>query len=277
MDIGIFSLLLIILNLVISYRGFSNHVFFENYLFEIDKILVFKQYKRLISSGFLHVSWTHLAFNMLSLYAFSSVIEIELGGFKFLIIYFLSLIGGNLLALFIHRNHQDYSAVGASGAVSGIIFASIAIFPNMGIGFFLLPINIPSWLYAIVYIGYSIYGIKSSKDNIGHEAHLGGALLGVIVAIFMQPFILQENYVVISIILIPIFVFLYLIITKPHVLLIDSFFIKNHTYYYDIDHKYNEEKFNKQKEIDRILDKINKKGLSSLTNKEKQKLDELSS
>src|SRR6188768_2566188 len=121
-DTGTIGIILIIANLAVSYKGFSNQLFFESYMFEVDRILINKDYKRLITSGFLHVSWTHLIFNMVSLIFFSDSIESNLGGIKFLIIYFASLIGGNLFTLLIHKNHGDYSAVGASGAISGIIF-----------------------------------------------------------------------------------------------------------------------------------------------------------
>ena len=231
---------------------------------------------RLVTSGFLHVSWTHLIFNMLSLYFFSGFIEIYLGGIQFLLIYFASLIGGDLLSLFVHKNHGDYSAVGASGAVCGIIFASIALFPGMGVGFFGLPFSIPGWLYGVIYILYSIYGIKSKKDNIGHEAHLGGALIGMVVALIIQPSAVAENYPTILIIAIPTISFIYLIITRPHILLVDNFFFKAHNDDYSIDHKYNAEKNIQQKEIDYILEKISKSGINSLSKKEKEQLEEYS-
>ena len=275
-DIGIIGLILILINIACSYKGFTNDTFFEGYKFEVDRILVNKDFKRLVTSGFLHVSWTHLIFNMLSLYAFSELIETNLGGVKFLIIYFVSLIGGNLLTLFVHRNHGDYNAVGASGAVCGIIFASIALFPGMGIGFFGLPFSIPSWLYGILYVLYSIYGIKSKKDNIGHEAHLGGALIGMTVALIIVPTAFLENYLTILIIVVPTTTFIYLIITKPQVLLVDNFYFKTHKNHYSIDHKYNEEKRNSQNEIDKILDKISKKGIESLSKKENEKLNKYS-
>lgn len=175
---------------------------------------------RLISSGFLHVSWQHLLFNMFSLYMFSDSVELVLGSGKFLLIYFTSLVGGNLLSLLVHKNHSDYSAVGASGAVSGIIFAAIALQPSIGIGMFF--IFIPGWIYGILFVGISIYGIKSQKDNIGHDAHLGGALIGMLAAIALEPEALRYNYIVISLITIPAMVFIYLIITKPHLLLVDN-------------------------------------------------------
>ena len=275
-DTGIIGLILVIANVDFSYKGFTNETFFNSYKFEVDRILINKDYKRLITSGFLHVSWTHLIFNMISLYAFSGLIESSLGGLFFSIIYFASLVGGDLLSLLVHRNHGDYNSVGASGAVCGIIFATIALFPRMGIGFFGLPFSIPSWIYGILYVLYSIYGIKSKKDNIGHEAHLGGALIGMTVALIIRPAAFLENYITILIIAIPTISFIYLIVTRPEILLVDNFYFKTHKNHYSIDHKYNEEKNNNQKEIDKILDKISKKGLDSLNKKEKEKLKQYS-
>ncbi len=275
-DTGITAIVLIIANIAFSYKGFINHFFFDEYKFEVDKILNKKDYLRLVTSGFVHVSWTHLIFNMVSLYFFSGIIESSLGVLQFLIIYFTSLIGGNLLCLFINKNHGDYSAAGASGAVCGIIFASIALFPGMGIGFFGLLFSIPGWLYGIVYIAFSIYGIKSKKDNIGHEAHLGGALIGMAVALLMNPAAFIQNYVTILIIAVPSIAFIYLIITRPQILLVDNFYFKAHNDDYSIDHKYNQQKNMQQQEIDKILDKISKAGINSLSKKEKEMLKEYS-
>jgi membrane associated rhomboid family serine protease len=270
--IGITGLILVVINIAFSYKGFTNHLFFDNYKFEVDRILVNKDYKRLITSGFLHIGWTHLIFNMISLLAFSGIMESYFGGLRFLIIYFASLIGGDLLSLFVHRQHGDYSAVGASGAVCGVIFASIASFPGLGIGFFGLPFSIPGWAYGILFVLYSIYGIKSKKDNIGHEAHLGGALIGMAVALLMNPSAITENYFTILIIVFPTIAFIYLIITKPHFLLLTTILYNTHKNYHSADHKYNVEKINRQNEIDKILDKINKKGMDSLSKKERQVL-----
>ncbi len=272
---GIVAIIIIITNIIFSYRGFTNQAFFNGYLFEVDKILFSKDYKRLITSGFLHIDWTHLIFNMFSLFAFSGSLESELGAVRYLAIYFGSLIGGNLFSLFIHRNHGDYSAVGASGAVCGVIFASLALFPGMGVdlfGFF----SLPGWLYGLLFVGYSIYGIRSKKDNIGHEAHLGGALIGMIIALLLQPAALVQNFTTIAIILFPTIFFIFIIITRPQALLVDNLFFKNQTDFYSIDHLYNAKKQVEQKEIDSILDKINKHGMASLTKKEKSRLEEYS-
>lgn len=146
----------------------------------------------------------------------------------------------------------------------------------MHISFFGLPLSIPAWLFGIAFVGYSIYGIKSKRDNIGHEAHLGGALVGMLIALLMEPSAIMGNYITILLILVPSIVFMYLIVTRPGSLLIDNFFYNAHQDFYSVDHKYNTDKFRKQSEIDRILDKINTRGIGSLTRKERSILEEYS-
>jgi membrane associated rhomboid family serine protease len=273
---GIISFILILANVIVSYQGFKNRFFYDKYKFRVDAILWHKDYKRLVTSGFLHVNWMHLIFNMVALYFFSGSLELYLGAIRFLLIYFLSLIGGDLLSIFIHRNDPDYDSVGASAGVNGIIFAAIALFPGMSLGLLFIPVSIPGWLFGLVYVLYSIYGIRSRRNNIGHDAHLGGALVGLIVAIIMQPSALINNTWAIIIIMVPSVFFIYMIITRPHILLIDNYFFKKHSDAITVDHKYNIEKINKQQELDRILEKIHKKGMHSLSKKEKQMLDDYS-
>jgi len=273
---GIISFILILANVIVSYRGFKDSIFYNKYKFRVDAVLLYKDYKRMVTSGFLHVNWMHLIFNMLALFFFSDSLELYLGPLKFLIIYFLSLIGGDLLSLFIHRNEGDYDSVGASAGVTGVIFASIALFPDMRISLLFIPVFIPGWLFGLVYVLYSIYGIRSRKSNIGHDAHLGGALIGLIVAIIMQPSALINNTWAIVIIMLPSIFFIYMIITRPHLLLIDNYFFNKHSDAITVDHRYNIEKTNKQREIDKILEKIHQKGMNSLTDKERQILEDYS-
>jgi membrane associated rhomboid family serine protease len=267
------GLLLILVNCIVSYRGFKDSFFFERYVFEVEKLTIYKDYKRLITSGFLHSGWLHLILNMFSLYFFSRSLESTLGGFLFLLVYFISLAGGNLLALYVNRLNSGYRVVGASGAVCGVIFASIALTPGMSIGLFPIPISLPAWIYGLAFVAYSIYGISSKKDNTGHEAHLGGALIGLLVAILIRPSAFVENYIVISIIAIPCIVFLYLIITRPHMLLLGGPFAKRKKPSLTVDQKFNIEKNNRQKEVDAILEKIHQKGMASLSKSEKEKLE----
>ena len=276
-NVGLVSLVLIIINIVFTYKGLKYREVFDQYSFYVDNILLYKDYKRLVTAGFLHVSWTHLIFNMMSLFVFSGSLELFINSNEYLFIYFVSLIGGNLFSLYIHRNHGDYSAVGASGAVSGIIFACIALDPGISVGMFFIPVSIPGWLFAFVFVLYSVYGIHSRRDNIGHEAHLGGALIGLVAAVAVHPSSLLDNYIVILIIMVPGIFFIYMTITRPHLLLIDNLFFKKHkTRIINIDHRYNIDRTNQQENINAILEKIHKKGINSLSKKEKDLLNRYS-
>ncbi|MDN5396141.1 MAG: rhomboid family intramembrane serine protease, partial [Chryseobacterium sp.] len=143
-----------------------------------------KEYIRLISSAFLHADFMHLFFNMLSLYFFQGVVTSFFGNIGFVIIYFGSMILGNLFSLMIYKKQPWYSAIGASGAVSGVIFASIAMAPNeISVNF------LPGWLFGTLYFGYSVYMMLNPKqwDNLGHAAHLGGAFFGLVYSITLHP------------------------------------------------------------------------------------------
>lgn len=273
---GIVGLCIIIVNVWTSYLGLKKPAVFEKYAFRVDKILVNKDYKRLVTSGFLHVSWVHLIFNMITLYFFSNGLETAIGEARFLLVYAGSLIGGNLFALFIHRNHADYTAVGASGAISGIVFASIALFPGIQLGLLGLPFYIPGWIYGLLYVLYSIYGIRSQRDHIGHEAHLGGGVIGLGIALAMYPGVLKINYVPVLCILLPSLLFLLLIILKPGFLLLKPTFRKKEKTYRDMDEKYYTEKQEREELLNKILEKIHRQGMDSLTLKEREILKRLS-
>ena len=268
------TLLIVAANVLFSWKGFKDSVFFERYVFDVDKILIGKEYKRLIASGFLHLGWIHLLFNMFSLSAFNTGVELQLGHLEFLTVYFASLIGGNLFALYIHRHHGDYSAAGASGAVCGVMFASIALFPGMHVGFFGIGFSLPGWLFGIAYILFSIYGIKSKTGNIGHEAHFGGAIIGMVAAIAFYPAALVENFWVILLLLLPSLLFIFLVIKRPEYLLIEGY--SSSGKYHNVEDRYNIEKSKRQQEMDAILEKINQKGMAGLSKKEREKLDEFS-
>ena len=254
---------------IVSYIGFNDRVFFRRYAFSVDKLLKQKDYKVLVTSGFLHVGWLHLILNAFSLYIFSENLAGVISPLQYLFIYVASLLGGNLFSLLVHRNHGDYTSVGASGAVSGIMFAAIALFPGMKIGILFIPISFPAWIFGLAYVLYSIYGIRSRRDNIGHESHLAGALVGLIIAVIMVPDVLVYNTLTVLLIFIPTAIFIFLIFFKPSTLLVDNQFFKKHEFL-TVDDRYNLAKKEKQQEIDRILEKIHRKGMGSLTQKEKE-------
>ncbi|AKK74506.1 protease [Chryseobacterium sp. P1-3] len=177
-------LIIIAVTCILSYRGFNDVALFEKYKFNVGAIENRKEYIRLISSAFLHADFMHLFFNMLSLYFFQAAVTMFFGNIGFLIIYFGSMILGNLFSLIIYKKQPWYSAIGASGAVSGIIFASIAMAPNeISVNF------LPGWLFGTLYFGYSVYMMLNPKqwDNLGHAAHLGGAFFGLVYSIALHP------------------------------------------------------------------------------------------
>lgn len=278
-DAGTIGTILMILTFFTSYKGLRDNHFFEEYLFEVDKILISKEYKRFITSGFLHANWIHFGFNMIALLSFSWSLEEEFGYLKFLLLYFVSMLGGSLLALWIHRHHGDYRAIGASGAISGVVMSSIILFPEGSISLILIPIPIKSWLFGLLFIIISIFGIKNKSDNIGHEAHLGGAITGVLVTLIMAPWVIKENWWIILAILIPVIAFLILIVRNPAVLMVDKYWGENVKSVQNKTAKIrsikSQTRKDKEEELDELLEKIRKHGMNSLSKKEKDRLDEL--
>src|SRR5437867_1045339 len=170
--IALLTFLIIGLTILVSYFGFRSDAVEEKYIFNPERILAGKEFHRLITSAFLHADWWHLLLNMVSLYFFGPAIELTFGKANLLVIYCGSVLGGNLVSLYVHRHH-DYRAYGASGGVCGVIFASILLFPGMRLSAFPLPYPIPTWLWVIGFVLASFYGMKANnKGNIGHDAHL---------------------------------------------------------------------------------------------------------
>lgn len=221
MSIALITIIIIAANVVFSLKGFQDPVFFNRYKFQTGAVLNGKQYDRILTSGFLHVDYTHLIFNMLTLYFFANVViqffaapsyfvygaagmsNITTGYIMFAVVFIAAILAGNLLALFFQKNNPYYSAVGASGGVSGVLFAAIAAYPEMTLGImFVIPM--PGWVFGILYLGYSVYGMQKQLGNIGHEAHLGGAIIGLIVPILFYPEIFTVNKLYILGMLVPI-------------------------------------------------------------------------
>jgi membrane associated rhomboid family serine protease len=141
---------------------------------------------------------------MFTLYFFADVVISWFGPAKFLIIYFISLVAGNLLSISFHKDEPYYSAVGASGAVTGILYAAILLQPNMQLGFFFIPIPLPAYVLGIGYLLYSIYGMKNRVGNIGHSAHFGGAIGGYVTALLFKPSLFQTDTLMVGLLAIPI-------------------------------------------------------------------------
>lgn len=170
---------IIAITAVISFLAPNGSSNFEKYKFNVGAIMNRKEYIRLLSAGFLHADLMHLLFNMMTLYFFGPVILEGFGAVGFIIIYIGSILLGNIFSLFIYQKQPRYSAIGASGGVSGILFAAIAMAPKMSLFLFFIPVPIPGFVFGLIYFGYSVYMMLNPKqwDNLGHAAHLGGAFL----------------------------------------------------------------------------------------------------
>ncbi|MNJ98068.1 Rhomboid protease AarA [compost metagenome] len=199
MGIDLVLLIIIGINALVSYKGFNDVSFFRKYEFHIGSVRAGEQY-RMFTSAFLHADFMHLAFNMITLFFFAPVVIHTLGVIGFLIVYFTSLICGSLLTLYFHKNDYSYRAIGASGAVVGVLFSSILINPDISINF------IPGYIFGVIYLLFSIYGMKSKSGNIGHTAHFGGAIGGFLITLARLPHILYDNTLIVIFLAAPIVV-----------------------------------------------------------------------
>lgn len=188
MDISI-TLIIIVLTGIISFSAFNNDKLKNDLIFyppEINRGQVY----RFITHGFIHADIGHLIFNMIALYSFGEILEQYYvfpqvfgtsGKLIYFILYFTALIVASIPDYFKHRNDYYYRSLGASGAVSAVIFSSILFNPNGGIGLIFLPgLNIPGYIFGAIYIIVSTILAKRGKDNIGHGAHITGAFYGLI-------------------------------------------------------------------------------------------------
>ncbi|MBT8318639.1 MAG: rhomboid family intramembrane serine protease [Gramella sp.] len=207
-ELGLATLVIIAVNVLVSFKGFSDQTFFNKYKFNIAEIKRGSKFQ-IFTSGFLHVDTGHLFVNMLTLYFFANVLIYNLGAIAFLIIYLGSLLIGNLLSYFFHKNDYNYTAVGASGAVMGVLYSAILLQPDMTLGlFFVIPV--PAYIFGIGYLLYTIYGMKRRTDNIGHDAHFGGATGGYLITMLFAPWVFETHLLMVILLAIPIVILFFL-------------------------------------------------------------------
>ncbi|MCR9228166.1 MAG: rhomboid family intramembrane serine protease [Flavobacteriaceae bacterium] len=205
LNLHIATIAIMAANVLVSLRGFNSQTFFDRYKFSISAVQA-GQKERMLTSGFLHVDISHLFLNMFTLYFFAPVVISWFGSIKFLIIYLVSLVAGSLLALVFHKNEPYYSAVGASGAVMGVLYAAILLNPDMQLGIMFIPIPLPAYVLGIAYLLYSIWGMKSRMGNIGHTAHFGGAIGGYATTLLFMPGLFVTDTLIVILLAIPIIV-----------------------------------------------------------------------
>ena len=152
----------------------------------------------LITSGLIHADWMHLFFNMFTFYAFGFALEQMMGSWQFGLMYFLALILSDLPTVFGHKDDFHYDSLGASGAISAVLFSFILFNPMAEIGILFIPFGIPAVIFGGLYLVYCVYASKNSRDNINHDAHFFGALTGLIFTIIFVPGILQNFFSIIA-------------------------------------------------------------------------------
>lgn len=176
--------------MVSGYAIFFDSNLIDHLSFRPRKVLQDKEYYRMITGGFVHGGIGHLLFNMITLFYFGPALEARLGSAGFLILFFGAELAAHGFTLWLHRKSPNYAAVGASGAISGIVISFSIFYPFKLIYLFLIPVGIPAWIFALAFIFFSAYAMTRKGNHqmggIAHEAHLGGALGGIVLTMLLD-------------------------------------------------------------------------------------------
>ena len=165
-----------VLTLITTIMAFSNETLYGKLMLHPYSVSKGKYLYTIITSGLIHKDWMHLAFNMLSFYFFAFQLEGIIGHWQFAVLYFASMILSDLPSIQKHRDDSWYNSLGASGAISAVVFSAILFNPRGEMGLLFLPFTIPAWIFGILYLVYCHFASKHARDNINHDAHFYGAL-----------------------------------------------------------------------------------------------------
>lgn len=193
------TVIIIAITCIVSILCFNGTLNGNKLIFNAYQVWHRKEWYRMLTSGIIHSGWGHLFFNMLTLYFFGRVVEQYfsaafggvLGTVLYVVLYVSALAISSLGDLVKYRDNWNYNALGASGAVSAVLFASILFAPKMGIYIYLIPIPVPGYIFAPLYLLYCWYMAKRNMDNIGHTAHFWGAVYGLLFPIICKPDVLS--------------------------------------------------------------------------------------
>ena len=180
--------IILVVTLATSLAGlYGSPKIIEQSLFRPYWFLRRKQYATIVTSGLVHADLPHLIFNMVTFYFFAFQLEKQIGGARFAALYLMGLVVSDAGTYFKHRNDPDYASLGASGAISAVLFASIVYFPWQKLFIIPIPLPIPAPIFAIGYVAYSWYSARQARGRINHDAHLGGALFGLAFVAITDP------------------------------------------------------------------------------------------
>jgi len=194
------TLVIVVISGIISYQGFNNRSFFDRLKHYPVAEENSKEYYRMLTSGFLHGSWMHLIINMYVLLQFGEIIEYRfvdlfgnMGRIIYVLFYLTAIVIADIPTYLKHKDNPSFSSIGASGAVSAVVFAFIMYYPLQGLTFIFFPFfAIPAIILGIGYLIYSSWASEKGRDNLDHLAHFTGAVYGVLFAIVSNPSILQS-------------------------------------------------------------------------------------
>ena len=195
------TVIIVVITVLVSISAFRSEKTMDDLIYYPPAVTRGGQYYRFISSGFIHADITHLAFNMISFYLFGRFVEekfIEIfspgmGKILYLVLYITALVISLLPTHLKHKHDSNYRSLGASGAVSAIVFAGLMIAPYVEVGFFIIPPFIPGFVFGPLYLIISAYLERKGGDNINHSAHLWGAVYGVIYLIVVSYAVAQHG------------------------------------------------------------------------------------
>lgn len=184
--------IIFIFTLVTSIYAFNDHSIYGKFMLHPYSVYRKNKMFTVITSGMIHADWMHLIFNMMTFFFFAFRLEALMGHWQFAVVYILSMVLGDIPSILKHKDDFWYNSLGASGAISGVLFSYILYFPLDKIYLFFIPIGIPAVLFGFLYLIYCAYASRQSRDNINHDAHFFGALTGIIITILIVPGIIPH-------------------------------------------------------------------------------------
>jgi len=181
------ALIIMVITIGASLFAFSNEEYYNKWMLRPYDVSRKKNVYTLITSGLIHRDWMHLFFNMFSYYFFAFNLEKQFGHWQFALLYILSLVLSDIPSVIKHKNDPWYRSLGASGAVSAVVFSAILFNPLDKMGIMILPVMMPAYIFGILYLVYCHFASKHARDHVNHDAHLFGALSGILITIILRP------------------------------------------------------------------------------------------
>lgn len=266
-----FAITLILFLFATTFYGFHNRQFYYRCEMNIEALRFGKQYERLLIASLVHSDWIHFFFNAITLYSVANRSASSVSAAGCFGIFMFCILSGNALTWWLKKTELGYVSNGITAGVLGVLFSEITRNPNGEMSFFFLPFGIPQWVFAFLFLGYTLYYLQNKESGLNHSNHWGGAIAGMLCAVALTPSLVFTHPLFIACLLLPSVIFVYLLHAYPHKFIIGLGGDKRPDL--TLDDKYNISKSSRQVKVDALLDKISKKGVAALSKEEKKILD----